>query len=516
MSVILPNFYSSIIEDILEQISANTARYYAVGMNPVTNITIPDDSSTDQDAAIMPDWRLLFGKVLSNTSIVPMIRYVNYTGGTAYAAYDNTADLSNSDFYVIRNPSIIGGDYTIYKCISNANGANSTSAPTLVQASTFETADGYKWRYITSVSTDLYTQFATDKYFPVVANSTIVSGARTYAGVDSVLVSNSGSGYRAHHTGQVQSYVNTTVMQIAANAMPVNDYYTGSALYMYSNNIMTGQLRQIVQYVSNQTGNWAYLDAAANTTNILPSITNYMITPYVQFDTDGDDQPVAFCNVNPTTNAITSVTVIDPGSGVFRANAAIVANGGTGAILHAVTPPPGGHGSNPAAELGCQGMGIYFQFANSEANTIPININYNQIGIIKNPKANANNAAGNTYTDSTFSQIAVANVSPGVAYGLSTVLTGATSGAKGLVVFSNTTVLKLVGDLNWANNEVVSNGSVNTTITIVSTPQVYSKGLYPLYVQNITNVTRLANGTEGFKIVISMNGNIISPDVISP
>lgn len=508
MALLLPNYKCAIIYDLIETIAADASRYYAIASNPTPNETIPEDEVNVQTTQIDMAWGMLFGKKLSNTDIVPMITYTKWEANTVYSMYDNASnDLDDADFYVIVDPDEIGGDYQIFKCIYNANGDPSTSKPDQLQASTFEKEDGYKWRYITSVPTAVKNKFATATHFPVVANTTIVTGARDYAAVDVCLVANGGTGYRVYHEGTVEGVSNSTLIQIADDASVDNDFYVNSGIYIYNDLLSTGEVRKVTDYVANSSGNFVTLDAAANTDNIVASVSSYLISPYVKFESDGASDPIAYSTVDPQTNAIASVVIVDPGEGIFRATATIQSNTsyGSGANLHPILPPPGGHGSKPAAELQALGMGIYVQFANSEMNTIPTNIQYNRVGIIKDPYAANGAAIGALYTDSTFNQLTIANVSPSMVYSVGTTITGANSGAKGVVAFSNTTQIGLVGDLGWVDGETISNAIGNSTvIDVKSVPDVFHPVITPMFVQNIDNVDRSASGNEGFKFLISL------------
>jgi len=118
----------------------------------------------------------------------------------------------------------------------------------------------------------------------------------------------------------------------------------------------------------------------------------------------------------------------------------------------------------------------------------------------------ANNSKGSVYTDINIDQRLVANVSPSVTFNVGEQITGDTSGARATVLFSNSTVVHLVGDQNFSNNETVSNSTSNsvTTIEISSKADVYYKDLIPLYIQNINNVNRSANQSEKYKLIIKL------------
>jgi len=517
MGKILPSYKKAIYDEIVDSIVSNTSYYYAFAANPVPYVsTAPDVANNDYSTMFINDWQLLFGKKLANSNFFPVITKNIWTSNSIYVRYDNTSNTmyANSNFYVICEPASVGGAYHVYKCIDNANGSPSTVDPSSIgtptQATTFQTGDNYKWRYITSISNQIYTNFETQDYSPIYPNNSIVSGAFTYSGVEVVMITNPGSGYAAYANGIVRSVVNSTVIEIASNSSGDSQFYTNSAIYIYNTIAATSQIRTVSGYVANTSGKWVYLDTPANTTNITPSVTQYYISPKVVFETDGT-APAAYSVVNTTTNSISSVIILDIGSGVSRANVSIQSNTsyGSGANLYAIVPPPGGHGADPATELDMRGIGIYFTFANNESNTIiTSNVNFNKIGLIKNPYELGNNGvkSATQYISNTFSQIMSANVSPSYTFSIGETVTGLTSNAKGTVAYSNSTQVFLTGDKYFINGEGVANGAgvLVANITINTLGDIYATDIKPLYVQNINNVNRSNTQTESFKLVIQI------------
>ena len=517
MGKLLSSYKKAIYDEIVTNITSNTSHYYAFAANPVPySNTAPAVSDDDYSTAFINDWQLLFGKQLANNNFYPIINKNIWSSNTAYDRYDNTSNtLHTADkFYVICNPAVVGGPYHIYKCIDNANGAVSTVDPSSIgtptQATTFQTGDNYKWRYVTSISNQVYTNFSTDAFAPVYPNSSIVTNALTYSGVEVVMISNSGSGYDSYSNGTIRGVVNSTVVQIESYSSGDNNFYTNNAIYIYNTIAATSNVYGVAAYVSNTSGKWIYLDAPANTTNITPAVTKYLITPKVVFDTDGN-KPVAYSVINASSNSIGSIIILDSGSNISRANVSIQSNTnyGSGANLYSIVPPAGGHGSDPATELDMKGIGIYFTFANNEGNTIVTsNVVYNKIGILKNPYQLQSNGAksGLKYTSNTFNQVLKANVSPSFTFNYGETITGLTSKAKGTVVFSNSSQVFIAGDKSFIDGEGVANsgGVLAANITINTLGSIYATDIKPLYVQNINNVNRSDTQTESFKLVIQI------------
>lgn len=113
-------------------------------------------------------WRNMIGaKRISSSDVRLALPRYNWTSGTTYVAYDNcscSVDVleSGAQFYVITD------EWNVYKCISNNNGAPSTSKPTTIQTNnTIETADKYVWKYMFTVSEEERLRFVTEEFIPV-------------------------------------------------------------------------------------------------------------------------------------------------------------------------------------------------------------------------------------------------------------------------------------------------------------------------------------------------------------
>lgn len=106
-------------------------------------------------------------KTLSNSSFV--IPTITWEGGKVYEAYDNK-DPFQSNFYVINS------DREVFLCVqqaklSDGSPTNSFIEPTAAAANnsakTFQTEDGYLWRYLYKISNLAYGVFRTKTYTPV-------------------------------------------------------------------------------------------------------------------------------------------------------------------------------------------------------------------------------------------------------------------------------------------------------------------------------------------------------------
>lgn len=521
MGKILPSYRKAVIDEIIDNVYSNASHYYAFAANPVEfQGSVPIITNDDYSTNFINDWQILFGKKIKSGDIVPVISKKPWASNTVYARYDNTSNTLYTDttsFYVISSPVISGASYHVYKCIDNANGAPSTIDPGSIgspaQAATFQTNDGYKWRYMYSITEYNYERFASENFVPVYTNATLSSTASSFSGVEVVMITNAGSNYTAYTNGTVRSVQNSSVMQIENYSSSSDNYYVNNAIYVYNTVETTSQIRTIYDYVSNSSGKFVYVKPAFDITKITSGLSQYLISPAVVFETDGDSHPRAYSVVNTSNYSISNIVMLDSGSNISWANVKIQSSYGSGANVYAIVPPPGGHGFDPITELDVKGFAINFTFANTEADTIPTaNVLYNKIGIIRNPYSlvsnttNGNLSKGVGYTSNTFNQLMIANVSPSTTFTVGDYVIGANSGARGIVVFSNTSQVYVSGDKYFVNGEGLANssGSVLCTININHVGSIYSKDLKPIYIDNINNVNRSDVQTEVFKLTIEI------------
>lgn len=509
MGKILSGYKSSVIRDI----TGSNNHYYMFTSNPVSQVTIPKVTNDDYSALFTDGWQLLFGKLVKEQDILPVIKNIGWISGTVYDRYDNTKDMASKNFYCVTPPSTPGGDYLIFKCIDNNYGSASTERPVEgdIQTTSVTKLDGYIWRYITSITNASYEKFATSSYIPVYGNTTIQAASLVNSGVDVVVVANNGSSYNAYHNGNIQSVQSATVLQIESNASINNDFYVNNGIYIYNDLTATSDLNVITGYVSNATGKWITLASEANVNIIDPGVTHYIISPRVVFRTNGETPTKAYSVINTVSNSINNIVIVDTGSAVSWANVHVESNSifGTGANLYAIVPPPGGHGLDPGQELYIKGFCISTTFANNENDTIPTEFTYNKIGLLDNPYMINNTTGGKQefpYVSNTFS--AVANTVPldGTVFPVGAVLTGTVTNTTVIVAFSNSTSLLLTGDktLSESDTLVSADGSLSTQISINTLGDIFTKDIRPIYVQNFSDVTRSNTTSEMYKLIIQV------------
>lgn len=148
---------------------------------------------------------MIGGKRITGNDIRHCVPRFNWSSNTVYYAYDDLIDSkvlkrSNTAFYVLTD------DWNVYKCLANNYGANSTSKPTSISTTTdFQTADGYVWKYMYTVTSEERLRFVTSSYIPVktlsVNDGSLQWGVQnnaTSGAIHNILLTNFGSGYTAN------------------------------------------------------------------------------------------------------------------------------------------------------------------------------------------------------------------------------------------------------------------------------------------------------------------------------
>jgi hypothetical protein len=189
----------------------------------------------------------LGAKRIQSADVVQSAPRYTWTTATVYTQYDSEDQaLFGKNFYVMNSA------YQVYKCISNNFGVASTTEPTGTSTSVITTADGYKWKYMFTISTGSVLKFLNPSFIPVepdaiVAAASIagqiytvgvVSGGTGYVNGTSVPVTITGDGTGATATATVVGGVVTKITITAVGS----DYTTatismatGTGLVAYAN-----------------------------------------------------------------------------------------------------------------------------------------------------------------------------------------------------------------------------------------------------------------------------------------
>ena len=437
--------------------------------NPPT----PVDSLNDEYDAYA---NMVALKKVSSTDVSHAIIRRDWTSGTAYDEYRHNYTSSNtatsgastlwaSTFYVVTS------DYNVYKVISNNGGANSTVMPTGTSTSILTTADGYKWKFMYSISASDVIKFVTSDFIPV---KTI--------------------GAKAAVEGDVGG--------LGSAAADDN-----SAQWDVENGATDGTIEH-----ARVTAGGSYVGASDNTYN-------------VPISGDGASGQL---QVTVSSNAITAVSVNAVGSGYTVASidnsllrTAIGASSGSGATFDIIISPKNGHGADPVEELG----GNYV-IANSRleyaegSGDFPTDNDFRQIGLIVNPTDAGGNTLSSATTLSALNRITLDSgaTMPVVDDTIANAASITSGTAVGKVVSIDSTNRYIyflpsadsVGNFNSfsATNTIfvgsTSKGTISSGGVSGSYPEIQRNSGDIVYLENRGAVARAADQIEDIKLIIEM------------
>lgn len=453
-------------------------------------------------------WRDMFGlkRIIPGGISLATNRY-NWSNNTLFTEYDHTdTNIFSSQYFVLSSAN------NVYKCLFNNSGANSTVEPTGTSTSVLTTADGYKWKFMYSLSSDDITDFVSTNYIPVKTltadDSSLqwdVQQAAVNGSIQVIDVTTGGSGYVfTSNTLGFNAVSNSTTLVLRSNASGTDDIYNGSVLRI-TGGAGSGQQREIINYV----GSTRTATVNAAFTSLPNTSSPYLISPKVTIYGDGTGA-TAYSNV--VAGAISYVNIINEGSDYSTANVVITANSGSGAVATAYIPQNGGHGSNPVQELNGKNLMFNVTLERDEANTLPIVNDYRRFGLILNPKW-ANGSLCTTTTVSQTTKLNLSSVSSSGSFVLDSVVTGETSGATGRIVrFSNTNSSNTSGNLHvvlvssniaFSTGETVTSSGANGIIDSITAADLKPYSGEVIYIENRQAISRARDQDENFKLVFT-------------
>jgi hypothetical protein len=419
--LVTTNYKLHIASQLVESVSevANTAYYLYVGNHvPYANSTIPVATDNEKTVFIDSYRNMIMGKRVGVNDISLMIRNIPYVSNTVYEMYDDaTNNLSEKDFFVIVNE---GSYFHVYKCLDNNNGAKSVVEPEYSHISgsntfLYQTSDGYRWKYMYSVSSSVNQKFASNDYFPVMAN-TVVEDQAVSGAIDTIKVEDGGRGYDNYTSGifaesEIKYLGISNLYEISnTNASNINGFYEGCIIYI-TNGPGAGSYRRIGSYSLQSGKKIIALTQEFDANNAPSSGSEYQIFPEVKIYGDGlqTSNAIARALVNATSgNSVYRVEILNRGENYRYSSANVAANSvvfvDRPAVVRPIYSPYGGHGKNPAKELYASEVCVSVKFSNNESNTILSTNQFQQIGILKDPlfanvKIEYDTLVGNYITD---------------------------------------------------------------------------------------------------------------------
>jgi hypothetical protein len=509
--------------NVIDNIVSTTSNLYIfTGKCTAWSTTNDPPTPTDSTAQANDDWTDMIAlKRLTSDDIRYVIPTNQWESGTTYAPYDDKSNVYEPSFVLADREN-----YRVYKCIDNNNNSASTVKPTGTLTTIFETADGYYWKYMYTISSDDIVNFLTANWMPVQTLSSDDSGehgnqwnvqqASLTEGIEHISLLNGGSGYTKIITSTSLSASPSSTMTLNSS-VTTDNYFRGASVYMHKNDGTQHQVRFIKSYVANTS-------VATLSSNWNPAIDytdgwSYVVSPSVLLNGDGSG---AVIQPSLSAGVITDFTIYENGTGYHVASPSITGAGGSGATASVKISPNSGHGSNAVRESYCNHIMIRGQIDYDESGFPQVN-DYRKIGLAKNISSyGTTTIAGASETFFTaYSTISTTSESAQFLEDemFAQTLVSETTGlqAKGIVIEHNTSATNHY--LRFYQNEttgftafstttgdptygVISDSNKTATIGSFTAPTVEKYLGDILYIEQRTAVERDGVQNEVYKIVI--------------
>ena len=156
----------------------------------------PNDDVTSE----FYNWDDMLGaKLIASSDVSRVIPRRNWTTGTTYDMYEHNVGSGNASASGATNLwdstfVVMNSSYAVYKVIENDGATASTVEPTSTSNSIFATSDGYRWKYMYSLTSAETLNFMSTDFIHCSTDST-VSAAAVDGALDTALVVAGGSSY---------------------------------------------------------------------------------------------------------------------------------------------------------------------------------------------------------------------------------------------------------------------------------------------------------------------------------
>lgn len=167
-------------EQFIESLSETSATNLYLFIGKVNAWSDENDppAPTDSIANTSFDyWRsMISAKKITSADVSHIIPRINWESNTSYTAHSQSNnEQSSNNFYVVTD------QLNVYKCLQN-NVANGTSTikPTGTGTGLIELGDGYKWKYMYTISPQDTLKFTTSEYIPVKKVGVLNDGSNQY------------------------------------------------------------------------------------------------------------------------------------------------------------------------------------------------------------------------------------------------------------------------------------------------------------------------------------------------
>jgi hypothetical protein len=421
-AIVSNNFRSLNAKGFIEDVRSEQSNIYVgVGKTTAWQDSTPDlQDFTDGQAPLPVDTiddvnearaNMIGIKLLKNSEVSHVVPRYDWTAGTVYSPWDsddpNIYENSENPFYVLTK------DFKVYKCIDRISStAVASDVPTKVQAAPFETADGYKWKYMYTIIATDSEKFLTRSYMPV-KTLTIETEAKCAAGQSqfaagaeqTIQLANENPkitiGQKVEMANPDQGTFTGTIVVTGISGKFVTVSASTSTYTVDDNTLLTfGDFEDTNPLYDQQQAQKDSLSLAGaiDRIEIIDTGSGYnevdtdLIANQINIVGDGSGAQVdGAANVLTDNNTIIRLKPSTGGVGYSVAQVSIIDSNLNGSAFkaRAVIAPPSGHGVDPVAELGGFYVGVNTQISGVDDTDIANNQDFRQITILKNPTVNS-------------------------------------------------------------------------------------------------------------------------------
>lgn len=441
---------------------------------------------------------------------------ISWVLGEVYDEYSNDVDLSTKNFYVFTDEN------KVYKCISNNNGAFSTIKPTHISVDVKKTNDGYRWKYMFTLSDSLLRKFAISDYIPIDSNPTVIANT-SKGSIEHLKLVSGGTGYPANATvasgSSIPVFINGDGDRVATAQCTI---VTSGGIVQSISQIVNGGSgystppEESIPVMIRQISTTGAVESAFGiaTTSINGSIVSVQKIIGGSGYVSGQAYIVqSSCRGYAETNAQGVVTNVEISNGYagenFRfANATVVSSCTTAAVVKPIISPFLGHGFSPERELFAKYVLINLRIAYDEGQgDFTVSNDFRRVGLIENPY-NFGTTTIATADTLTAKRVLVLN-NPQGTFSQDATIYGQTTGAKGLFVdLKDSNKLRYIRDTQIANTidftlePITSTSGGTATVSQIIEPEVEPYSGDILFINNRVAIDRSIDQIETISLVL--------------
>lgn len=242
------NFYTSLTD-------GNDKNYIFVGrITAWPNDAAPPSVDGSVNYTEFGYWRnVIAAKKIVASDVSFAIKRYNWANNTIYRQYDSTSSNLFADPAAANTLYVMTDDYNVYKCLFNNKAATSTVKPTGTSTSLLNTADGYIWKYMFTVTSADRNKFMNTQFIPIQtltadngSQQWNVQQAASNGSIQIIDIISGGSNY-LQSNGIFAAVPTTTTMTLNATASGTDNIYNDSSIFITSGP-GNGELKTITDY----------------------------------------------------------------------------------------------------------------------------------------------------------------------------------------------------------------------------------------------------------------------------